>query len=114
MPVHITKKFHPKTRAQWREWLGKHHATEPEIWVVQYRKSSGKQTVTIFDLIDEALCFGWIDSVGKGIDEETFALRFSPRKKKSSWSAINKQRYQALLAQGLVTEAGKKAYASNN
>lgn len=111
MAVRITEKLYPSKRSDWRTWLSKHHDTTQETWVVLYKKSSGKQTVTFADVLDEALCFGWIDSMEKGVDAETYAVRFTPRKAGSTWSAMNKKRYKELLAQGAVTQAGKRAYA---
>lgn len=108
--MQITTTFQPKTKADWRDWLHQNHTQESEIWVVLYKKSTGKQTVTLEDVVDEALCFGWIDNMEKRIDEESYVLRLTPRKNKRQWSEINKRRYNKLLAQGLVTEAGKAAH----
>ncbi len=110
MAVQVTRTFHPKTKVDWRNWLAKNHNKEKEIWVVLYKKSTGKQTVIFSDLLDEAICFGWIDNMEKGINKESYAIRFTPRKSKSKWSEINKKRYSQLLQQGLITEAGKKVY----
>lgn len=107
MPA-IFPTFHPHTRTQWRKWLDQHHQQAAEVWVVIYKKSTGKQTVTFLDLLDEALCYGWIDSREKGIDEETYAVRFTPRQSSTTWSEINTQRYQELAKQGLITPAGEK------
>lgn len=109
MPT-ITTTFHPTTKTEWREWLHTHHTTATEIWIILFKKSSGKQTLTYPELVDEALCYGWIDSVEKSLDAERYAIRLTPRKAHSHWSNINQKRYQELLAQGLVTAAGKAAY----
>ena len=77
-----------KNRNEWRSWLEKNHATYTEVWLVHYKKSSGKKNLNHFDAVEEALCFGWIDSKLKKIDEERFILRYSPRKPKSIWSKI--------------------------
>lgn len=108
--MQIATTFQPKTKADWRDWLSKNHTTKNEIWVILYKKATGKQTVTLPDLIDEALCFGWIDNLEKGIDEQTYAIRFTPRKSKSNWSQINTKRYYELLKQGLVVESGRLAF----
>ena len=97
---------HPKTRAEWRAWLAQHHASAAGVWFVYYRKETGKGRVTWDDAVDEALCFGWIDSVQRRLDADRTMLRFSPRKPKSGWSKINKQRVGRLIADGLMAPAG--------
>ncbi len=99
------------TRRQWRAWLKKHHATAREVWLVYYRKSSGKPRITYDDAVREALCFGWIDSTAKGIDGEAFAQRFTPRKPTSMFSQMNRERVRELIAEGAMTPAGLKAIA---
>jgi uncharacterized protein YdeI (YjbR/CyaY-like superfamily) len=100
-----------------RQWLQEHHRTKIEIWLIFYRKSSGKQTLTIAQAVDEFLCFGWIQSRLKPLDSERFAVRFSPRLKGSIWSLPNLKRVRRLIAQGVMTEAGLAAlpeyYRSN-
>jgi uncharacterized protein YdeI (YjbR/CyaY-like superfamily) len=108
--MEITLTFQPATKADWRQWLGQNHASASEVWAVLYKKSTGKQTVTLQDIVDEALCFGWIDGLEKRLDDERYVLRLTPRKNKEQWSDINKRRYAELLAAGLVTESGKEAY----
>ena len=103
------KTFYPKTRAQWRRWLEKNHARADEVWLVYYKKSSGKPRISYDDAVEEALCFGWIDGLQRGIDDERFAQRFTPRRKGSSWSEPNKQRLRRLIAAGQVTPAGLEA-----
>jgi uncharacterized protein YdeI (YjbR/CyaY-like superfamily) len=98
--------YHPKTRAAWREWLAKHHATSPGVWLVSYKKSSGKVSPSYEDTVEEALCFGWIDSIGRGLDDERTMLRFSPRKPKSAWSKPNKERVARLIDDGRMAPAG--------
>jgi uncharacterized protein YdeI (YjbR/CyaY-like superfamily) len=92
--------------AEFRRWLKKNHRTKIEIWLIFYRKSSGKQTLTIAQAVEEALCFGWIQSRLKPLDPEKFAVRFSPRHKGSIWSPANLKRVRRLTAQGRMTEAG--------
>jgi uncharacterized protein YdeI (YjbR/CyaY-like superfamily) len=93
-------------RAKWRAWLEKHHDTDSEIWLVYYRKASGKQRISYGDAVEEALCFGWIDSIQKGVDHERLAQRFTPRKRIGDLSEINRQRVQHLFREGKMTPAG--------
>ena len=108
--VEITTTFHPKTRTQWRTWLQKNHATKKEIWLVRYKKVTGKQTVSYQDSVDEALCFGWIDGMEKGVDAERYATRFTPRRAKSAWTTTNVARYKTLVKVGLMMPAGSTAF----
>jgi uncharacterized protein YdeI (YjbR/CyaY-like superfamily) len=96
--------FH--TRNEWRTWLEKHHRTKKEVWLLHYKKQSKKPYLNHFDAVEEALCFGWIDSKLKKIDEERFILKYSPRKPKSVWSKINKEKAEALMLSGKMTPAG--------
>ncbi len=88
------------------QWLQENHQTKIEIWLIFYKKSSGKQTLTIAQAVEECLCYGWIQSRLKPIDPERFAVRFSPRRKGSIWSLPNLKRIRKLIAQGKMTEAG--------
>src|SRR5207237_5098647 len=94
------------SRLEWREWLAQHHHDRKEIWLIYYKKISGKVGISYEESVEEALCFGWIDGVNKGIDEETYAGRFTPRRLKSPWSASNRTRVAHLLREGRMTEAG--------
>lgn len=105
----LGKTLDVSTRKAWRSWLAKHHATEPEIWVIYYKKSSGKQRIPYNDTVEEALCYGWIDSTTKPIDDEKYAQRFSPRRPKAKWSPMNIERLYRLLEQKKVTKAGLEA-----
>lgn len=98
--------LHVANREKWRKWLEKFHDKEKEIWLIFYRKSSGKSSISYNDAVEEALCFGWIDSIEKGIDHERFAQRFTPRKPKSKWSESNKERIERLIKDGKMTKAG--------
>jgi len=89
-----------------RHWLQENHRTKIEIWLIFYKKSSGKQTLTIAQAVDEALCFGWIQSRLKPLDPQRFAVRFSPRRKGSYWSLPNLKRIRRLIAEGRMTEVG--------
>ncbi|MBD2490040.1 YdeI family protein [Aulosira sp. FACHB-615] len=93
-------------RNQWREWLGKNHLTSPGIWLVYYKVKSGQPSVRYSEAVQEALCFGWIDSKVKSLDENRYQQIFTPRKPKSVWSKLNKQYIEELIAAGLMTEFG--------
>jgi uncharacterized protein YdeI (YjbR/CyaY-like superfamily) len=93
-----------------RRWFTKHHATAQELWVGYYKKNSGKRGVTYPESVDEALCFGWIDGIRKGIDETSYTNRFTPRKRGSVWSTINVRRAQALGRQGRLHAAGRAVF----
>ncbi|HEU5166726.1 MAG TPA: YdeI/OmpD-associated family protein [Chitinophagaceae bacterium] len=90
----------------WRRWLEKNHSTSPGVWLIYYKKESGKRKFDYADAVEEALCFGWIDSLPRKIDNERSGLKFTPRKPKSIWSKLNKQRIEKLIEQGLMTHAG--------
>lgn len=99
------------TGADFRGWLDEHHATETELLVGFYKKSSGKPSITWPEAVDEALCFGWIDGVRKSIDGESYTIRFTPRKERSIWSAVNIARAEELTRLGLMRPAGSEAFA---
>jgi len=99
----------PKSRAAWRGWLERHHARRDEIWLVYYKKHTGKATVSYDEAVEEALCFGWIDGRVKRVDDERHMQRFTPRRKGSVWSVVNLRRFARLVEQGLVTEPGHVA-----
>ncbi len=100
--------FYPKNSKEWRKWLEKNHKKLDSIWVVMYKKASEKPTISWSQAVDEALCFGWIDSTKKKRDEESSIQFFSKRKPKSTWSKINKDKVARLTEAGLMTEAGHK------
>lgn len=93
-------------RKVWREWLEKHHRTSFGVWLIYYKVRSSKPSVQYCEAVKEALCFGWIDSKVKSLDEERYQQIFTPRKPKSVWSKLNKQYIEELIEQGLMTEAG--------
>ncbi len=103
-----TGTFYPKSRRAWRLWLLKNHNNKPSVWVIYYKKKSGNPTLPYSDAVEEALCFGWIDSKVKPVDEEKFMQFFCKRKPNSTWSKINKEKIQRLIDEGLMTEAGYK------
>jgi len=96
--------------AQWRAWLAKFHAKETFVWVGFWRVSTGKPSLTWPQSVDEALCFGWIDGLRKGLDPERYMIRFTPRKPDSFWSDVNMKRYAELEEAGLVKPAGRSAW----
>ena len=93
-------------RDGWRSWLEENHDKLDEIWLVTYKKHTGKPTVSYDEAVEEALCFGWIDSMLKRVDDERTALRYTPRKPKSNLSDSNRQRIARLIKEGRMTEAG--------
>ena len=105
----IGKTLYAKNRTEWRSWLKKNHKSAKEIWLVYYKKNSGKPRIPYNDAVEEALCFGWIDSILKSIDEQRFVQRFTPRKPKAQWSATNIERLRRLMKQKKVAPAGLEA-----
>jgi uncharacterized protein YdeI (YjbR/CyaY-like superfamily) len=99
-------------RKKWRAWLRQHYKTETEIWLVYYKKGTGKPRIEYNDAVEEALCFGWIDSTVRAIDEKRFAQRFSPRKPKSKYSPANKERLKSLLKNKKVIKEVREALAN--
>lgn len=100
------KTLRVETLDEWRDWLDQHHASETEIWLVYYRKGTGVESIAHSDALDEALCFGWIDSLVKRLDEKRYAIKFTPRKADSRWSEMNRKRYAVLEASGRLKPAG--------
>src|SRR3989449_450609 len=100
------KTFNAKNRREWRAWLSKHHRTAPEIWLIYYKKQSGKPRIPYNHAVEEALCYGWIDSLLKPIDADRYTQRFSPRRPTSRLSAMNRERVRRLIASGRMTRFG--------
>ncbi len=98
----IKQTFYAATRTEWRKWLKKNYKIEKEIWLVYYKKTSGKPRIEYNDAVEVALCFGWIDSTAKKIDEERFAQKFSRRNPKTGYSQANKERLGKLIAEGKI------------
>ncbi len=98
------------TLDEFRAWLEAHHAESTELWVGFHKKGSGLPSITWPEAVDEALCFGWIDGVRKSIDETSYVIRFTPRKARSTWSAVNIRRVQELREEGRMRPAGLKAF----
>lgn len=104
--MEITLVFYPRTRQDWRQWLERNHRTETEVWLQTFRKSTGKPSISYDEMVEESLCYGWIDGTVKTFDAESMVQRVSPRRKKSFLSELNRQRIWKLQAMGLMTEAG--------
>jgi uncharacterized protein YdeI (YjbR/CyaY-like superfamily) len=102
--VEITQTLYVTNSEEWREWLKAYYKSEREIWLVYYKKATGKPRIEYNDAVEQALCFGWIDSNVKKLDEERSAQRFSPRKPKSGYSQANIERLRYLVAQGMVVD----------
>ncbi len=106
MQIKEIETFCPATRQEWRLWLQENHVSKQSVWLVQHKVKSGKPSISWSEAVDEALCFGWIDSTRKTIDHETFIQFFCKRKPNSVWSKINKAKVQHLIAEGLMMQAG--------
>jgi uncharacterized protein YdeI (YjbR/CyaY-like superfamily) len=97
-----------KTRLVWRRWLKQHGQSEKSVWLILYHKKSTVKSINYNDAIEEALCFGWIDSLAKNRDKESFYLTFTQRKPKGNWSASNKERAERMIEKGMMTPHGQK------
>jgi len=104
--METTEELYVTNRNDWRAWLTKNHYTKKEVWLIYYKEHSGKPRIPYDDAVEEALCFGWIDSIVKKIDDETFVQKFTPRKDNSKWSKANKKRAMRMIKEGKMTEAG--------
>lgn len=102
------KEVYVKTRKEWRNWLEQYHDKSTGIWLVFYRKQTGKLALDYDEAVEEALCFGWIDSIIKKIDNEMYVRKLTPRKADSQWSEANRKRIRKLRKRGLMTQAGIK------
>ncbi len=100
------KTVEARTPEQWRRWLTDHHASESEVWLVFHKRHTGEASIAYADAVDEALCFGWVDSLIKRLDDARYARKFTPRKADSKWSTSNRQRYAQLKASGRLMPAG--------
>ena len=100
------KTFDAGTSERWRQWLAKHHATESEVWLIFHKQHTGKPSVAYTDALDEALCYGWIDSLIKRIDVDKYARKFTPRRPESVWSTVNINRYAALKTSNRLAAPG--------
>jgi uncharacterized protein YdeI (YjbR/CyaY-like superfamily) len=100
------KTFHAKTQKEWRKWLEKNHQSEKAVWLIFYKKESGVPSTNYSEALEEALCFGWIDSKANKRDDLSYFQYFAKRKPKSNWSKINKEKVTRLIEKGLMTSAG--------
>lgn len=98
--------FHPATRTEWRAWLAENHTRNEGVWLITYKKATGMPRIEYDEAVEEALCFGWIDSKPQKLDAERSMLWFAPRKPGSGWSKPNKERVERMIAAGLMTPAG--------
>jgi uncharacterized protein YdeI (YjbR/CyaY-like superfamily) len=106
--------LHVKTRRQWRAWLKKHHASSPGVWLELYKAHTGVKSIPYEDMVRELLCFGWIDSIVKRLDDNRYALKVTPRRPASKWSGINRKRWLELRSAGLLAPAGLAAAPTKN
>jgi len=106
--------LHVRSRQQWRTWLTKHHASSPGVWLVRDKSHTGVTSIPYEDLVREALCFGWVDSLVKRLDDDRYLLKVTPRKPTSKWSDLNRKRWAELEAAGLLTAAGLAAAPTDN
>lgn len=98
--------FHPESRAAWRQWLARNYSRAEGVWMIGFKKGTGRQRMNYEQAVEEALCFGWIDSKPRRLDDERFMLWFSPRKAGSGWSAPNRRRASRLILAGLMAKPG--------
>ena len=103
--------FCPTSKADWREWLKKNHESKQSVWLVYHKKNSGVSSIAWSEAVDVALCFGWVDSRRKSVDNEKFIQFFSQRKTNTTWSKINKEKVQRLIDEGLMEKAGHSSIA---
>ena len=107
--MEIGETIYVTTGDEFRKWLIMNHTSKKEIWLIQYKKATKKPSINYVEAVEEALCFGWIDGLEKGMDAERYALRFSPRRPKSNWTNTNKDRARKMIAEGRMTTAGRAA-----
>ncbi len=103
-----------RTREQWRRWLAKNHASSTGIWLVRHKQHTGVESMPYEDLVREALCFGWVDSLIKSLDANRYAIKVTPRKPTSKWSDLNRRRWKELEAAGLLAPPGLAAAPTDN
>ena len=106
MRLKTLKTLDARTPEEWRRWLADHYDSESEVWLVFHKRHTGQASIAYEDAVDEALCFGWVDSLIKRLDEARYARKFTPRKPDSKWSSTNRKRYAQLQASGRLMPAG--------
>ena len=114
LTMEIGETLYVTSPRDFREWLRKHHADKTEIWLIQYKKATGKPSLNYLEAVEEAICFGWIDGFEKSIDAERYATRFTPRRPRSNWTETNKARARRLIAQRRMAAAGRKALPNDS
>ena len=102
----MSKALYVTNRDDWRAWLKRNHSSQKEVWLIYYKKHTGKPRIPYDDAVEEALCYGWIDSTVKRIDDEKYAQKFTPRNEKSNWSELNKKRARKMMKAERMTEVG--------
>jgi len=109
----LLKTLEVQSRQEWRKWLKEHHDSESEVWLVFGKRQTGIPSLSYTDTVEEALCFGWIDSLVRRLDDLKYARKFTPRNADSRWSSINRQRYRDLESRGLLATAGLNRAPTN-
>lgn len=104
--------FHAETRPAWRAWLAEHHDTARGVWLASWKRATGRPAVPYAEAVEEALCFGWIDSTTNTLDEERGLQLMTPRRPRSGWTRLNRERVARMEAEGLMTDAGRQAVAA--
>ncbi len=104
--MELAEELYFTSRKEWRDWLKKNYDIKNEVWLIYYKKHTDKPRISYDDAVEEALCFGWIDSIVRRVDDERYAQKFTPRKSGSVWSEANKRRVEKLMREGRMTEAG--------
>src|SRR5213078_1980499 len=105
--MEIRKTLYVTSLEEWRAWLTKHYQSETEVWLIYYKKHTGQPRISYDHAVEEALCFGWVDSIVKRIDDDKFAQKFTPRRDWTKWSDLNKRRLRNLVREGRMTAAGR-------
>lgn len=113
-PSTMTSPIFFSDREQWRSWLVRNHSSKKEAWLLLYKKRTGKPGLSLDEAVEEAICYGWIDSILRRVDDEKHMLRFSPRKKNSKWAVSNLERAQNMIRQGKMTESGLRLLPMTN
>jgi uncharacterized protein YdeI (YjbR/CyaY-like superfamily) len=104
--VKTVKTLSVRNRSQWHSWLSEHHDTEKEVWLLYYRKHTGREGIAYEDSVEEAICFGWVDSLIRRIDGDRYARKFTPRRDGARWSELNRRRVEKLIGEGRMAEPG--------
>ena len=113
MPAKTIQTLEVQSRRQWRRWLAKHHDAKSEIWLVFHKRHTEIASLSYDDAVEEALCFGWIDSIVRRLDDARYARKFTPRKPDSKWSTVNRRRYADLASRGLLAAPGLERKPTN-